>query len=304
MDVTSYLLGKKAGGGSSAVLIDKDISTNGTYNASSDEADGYKKVVVNVQPSGATTDWSQIGFTSEPGGVTAGIDYAKQIAQDWDSSITSMQNKYQYDEYLTFFPLVDTSHVTTMRNAFLGAKLLGIPLIDTSNVLLMQNAFQNTMINNIPLIDTSNVVSMEYAFKECIYLKQFPNLNMSNCGSCTQMFAGCTALENVPDIFHFTSNERYAYYTQMFSGCTNLKNVGILDLVRVAGGGLQNMFSGCTSLTNESLNNIMRTCINANNGSYGTKTLAHLGISSAQAQICTTLSNYQDFLDAGWTTGY
>ena len=29
-------------------LIDKNITANGTYNASSDEADGYKKVVVNV----------------------------------------------------------------------------------------------------------------------------------------------------------------------------------------------------------------------------------------------------------------
>ena len=29
-------------------LIDKNITANGTYNASSDEADGYKKVIVNV----------------------------------------------------------------------------------------------------------------------------------------------------------------------------------------------------------------------------------------------------------------
>ena len=36
------------GGGGEATLIDKSISSNGTYNASSDNADGYKKVVVNV----------------------------------------------------------------------------------------------------------------------------------------------------------------------------------------------------------------------------------------------------------------
>ena len=36
------------GGGGEAVLINKDISANGTYNASSDNADGYKKVNVNV----------------------------------------------------------------------------------------------------------------------------------------------------------------------------------------------------------------------------------------------------------------
>lgn len=35
-------------GGSAPVLIDKTITSNGTYNASSDSADGYKKVVANV----------------------------------------------------------------------------------------------------------------------------------------------------------------------------------------------------------------------------------------------------------------
>lgn len=36
------------GGGGSATLIDKNIDANGTYKASDDSADGYKKVVVNV----------------------------------------------------------------------------------------------------------------------------------------------------------------------------------------------------------------------------------------------------------------
>ena len=51
MDFYDILLAKKlsgGGGGGSAVLINKNISSNGTYNASSDNADGYKKVVVSV----------------------------------------------------------------------------------------------------------------------------------------------------------------------------------------------------------------------------------------------------------------
>ena len=49
MDFDSILLAKKlGGGGGSATLIDKNISSNGTYNASGDNADGYKKVVVSV----------------------------------------------------------------------------------------------------------------------------------------------------------------------------------------------------------------------------------------------------------------
>ena len=38
----------RCGGGSSGTLITKSITQNGTYNASSDNADGYSEVTVNV----------------------------------------------------------------------------------------------------------------------------------------------------------------------------------------------------------------------------------------------------------------
>ena len=41
--------------GSSPTLMTKTITANGTYNASSDNADGYSSVLVSVQPSGTTT---------------------------------------------------------------------------------------------------------------------------------------------------------------------------------------------------------------------------------------------------------
>ena len=34
------------------------------------------------------------------------------------------------------------------------------------------------------------------------------------------------------------------------------------------------------------------------------KTLKFIGLTEAQATTCQSLSNYQAFLDAGWTTGY
>lgn len=42
--------GGGGGGGGEAVLINKSISANGTYYAANDDADGYKKVTVNVSP--------------------------------------------------------------------------------------------------------------------------------------------------------------------------------------------------------------------------------------------------------------
>lgn len=41
------------GGGSSSVIVSKTITTNGTYNASADSADGYNPVIVNVEGGGA-----------------------------------------------------------------------------------------------------------------------------------------------------------------------------------------------------------------------------------------------------------
>jgi hypothetical protein len=66
---------------------------------------------------------------------------------------------------------------------------------------------------------------------------------------------------------------------------------------------VSNMFDNCPNLTNESLNNIMQMCIDAVRIQYS-KTLKNIGLSQEQTDICQTLSNYQNLLNAGWTTGY
>lgn len=51
MNLYNILIAKKisgGGGGGGSTLINKNISANGTYNATDDSADGYKKVVVSV----------------------------------------------------------------------------------------------------------------------------------------------------------------------------------------------------------------------------------------------------------------
>lgn len=243
MDIFSYLLGKKSSGGGSG---------------------------------GATTDWSQIGYTNEPTSMQISIDYAKTIANNWDSSTTTMYNLYSNNKELFFFPIVDTSNVSNMQGAFLSSNLLEVPMIDTSNTTTMQNSFQNTLIREFPLLNTSNVVNMTNVCRDCKILKTIKNIDTSQVKNFDTAFNGCSLLENVP----------------------------ILDTKNVLNNGLWAMFSNCTQLTNDSLNNIMKMCINAKNGNYSTKTLSHLGISSDQATICQTLSNYDDFIAAGWTTGY
>jgi len=96
-----------------------------------------------------------------------------------------------------------------------------------------------------------------------------------------------------------TSNVTNMVY--MFSGCSSLTTIPLLNTSNVTNMGY--MFSSCSSLNNESLNNILAMCTNAVKITSN-KTLKRIGLTEEQANICKTLSNYQDFVNAGWTTGY
>lgn len=82
---------------------------------------------------------------------------------------------------------------------------------------------------------------------------------------------------------------------------SSINIVPVLETKNVTG--LYNTFGYCSQLEPNSLNNIMQMCINATSYTR-TKTLKEIGLSSTQATTCQSLSNYQAFLEAGWTTGY
>lgn len=131
------------------------------------------------------------------------------------------------------------------------------------------------MIKSVPKEITTGIAnSLNYTFYNCSYLITLPLFDTSQIKTMASMCEGCSRLETIP-IFNT-------------SKVTSMKN----------------MFKLCDNLTNDSLNNIMQMCINATSTYTATKTLANIGLSSAQATICQELSNYQAFLDAGWTIGY
>lgn len=87
----------------------------------------------------------------------------------------------------------------------------------------------------------------------------------------------------------------------MFFFCLSLKNIPIFNTSKVKT--MNQMFDYCFSLTDDSLNNILKMCSNA--VLYeDDKTLASIGLSEEQCTRCQSLSNYQEFINAGWTTGY
>lgn len=122
-------------------------------------------------------------------------------------------------------------------------------------------------------------------------------LDTSSVTNMTEMFAYCTNLQTIP----LLDTSSVTNMAGMFRDCTNLTTIPLLDTSKVTN--MTNMFNNCTNLTDESLNNILAMCANAT--SYtGTKTLKYMSLIEEQATKCTTLSNYEAFTAAGWTTGY
>ena len=232
---------------------------------------------------GGSRDWTEIGFEAEPKSIQEGFDYAKQIMEDWDSSITSMYNKYNGNRKLIYFPLVDTSDVNTVSNAF----------------------YNCSSLEEVALIDTGKVTSTSSMFLGCGALKSVPSFNMNLVTNASSMFMNCAAITEIDlDLSSFFSKTTNT--SSMFEGCSSLTtiNFGNLDNIgRTSNlGTFSNMFTGCGNLDDDTLNRIMKLLPKLRPTSPNT--LKGFGLTSAQATKCQSLSNYADFVAAGWTTGY
>lgn len=198
-----------------------NISSNGNY-------DVKEKEYANVN---IPNMWTNVGYSDTPQAIINMYIHAKELYDTYDTSWTSLQNKYRNDKSLYIFPFVDTKNITSMSGAFYG----------------------------------------------CSNLIEIPLLNTSKCEGLATTFYGCTNLKNVP-IFDVSKNNNWT-----------------------------NTFNNCSNLTDDSLNNILKMCINTPI-TYSTtaKTLYALGFRSSNypASRIQALSNYNDFITAGWSIGY
>lgn len=173
-----------------------------------------------------------------------------------------------------------------------------------------------TTINNLNL---SKVNRFDYGFTNCTNLTTVSNLNLYNVSKANSIFKNCTNLTTINNII-FNKINTSLYST--FQGCTNLINapsmeinncINIRDIFRNCINLVNipiyntskinicsNFVNGCPNLSNDSLNNILQMCADMN----CTYNLNYIGLTEDQANICMNLSNYQNFINAGWTTGY
>ena len=152
------------------------------------QASQFDTEIANL-PSGSDLDWSAIGYDSTPQSIVDGYNYAKEIYDSWDSSVTSLDSKYSRNTKLVYFPLVDTSNITTMEYTFnYCTRLKEIALINTSNVTSLRGAF--TLCNQltyIPVLNTSKLGTMKDAFNNVI------NLNDNALDNILQMCINATS---------------------------------------------------------------------------------------------------------------
>lgn len=236
----------------------------------------------NISGGGGVPDWSQIGYEGVPDSLIDTFNYSKNIYDDWDDTAINISEKFEEDYLLTYMPMVNTNAVTNMNKMF----------------------YYCYSLKSIPLLNTSSVTDMGYMFYSCYSLKTIPLLDMSSVNTVECMFSECKNLISIPNIN--TSNSRN--FGSMFSGCNNLENIPILDFSKMKSSTRywRQIFSGCEKLTNNSLNNILKglllTDITTAFARY--KTLAYIGLTQSQADICTNFSEWQTLLNNGWTTGY
>jgi surface protein len=149
------------------------------------------------------------------------------------------------DENFVYCPRVEIGESWDIPNGLKYCK--GFPLMDTSNVTDLDNAFSGcTSLITVPKFDTSNCSGMVNTFAECTSLKNVPKFDLSNINDMSGMFRGCTSLVSTPTFVLNTYSDRVDT-TDMFNGCTNLKEVYFDNEDNVSIGG-KGMFYDCTNL--------------------------------------------------------
>lgn len=194
--------------------------------------------------------------------------------------------------------MINTSKITNIEYIFQRCKnLKNVPISDFSNVQYAQSAFESSGIETVPNINMPKVTNLDSFCYACADLTTIGTITVTQKCSFTRAFAECKKLTTVGGI-----NGKVKSADEIFSGCILLEDIPEFDCSEATR--LYNTFSRCSSLSDESLNNILNICRKSKVTSTSYKTLKIVGLTSAQATTCQDLSNYQAFLDAGWTTGY
>jgi hypothetical protein len=198
MDVTSYLLGKNAGGGSEINNQNKNITITQNGNTSVTADTGYTglgTVDITTNVGGGVSDYFLANTQAGYNGLT-GIIKKIPTLDIANTPYFSFSNCVFLEE---IEGITGTSNRTSGNQMFYECnRLKEIPYFDTSNFTTMEGFARNcNSLSTIPLFDTSNVTAMNYMLactNEGGYdgnvLTYVPLFNTSKVTSFTNMFQG------------------------------------------------------------------------------------------------------------------
>lgn len=266
-------------------------------------------------------NWSFVKYTS---------DLNLRIFPDVDISGQGLLNgMFKNCTNLMSLPPLEIGTESGTVNCSEFARASGIEAVTiTSNNLNQENNFQNGFNGCAFLKEysiTAKVSNCNAMFYGCSSIAEADDFDTSTSSDFREMFSGCTSLVSVSDDFDTSSGTNFyrCFYTcsslenipswnlrngtnlqQLFAGCSSIKNIP--PLVITSATNLTNMFyNSGSNLTELSRNNILMMLATAS-AYTGTKTLAAVGFTSSMYSAASwqALTNYADFVDAGWSIGY
>lgn len=213
-------------------------------------------------------------------------------------SVTITENGTQTITADSGYDGLDEVEVTT--NVSGGASEYNAKVV-TTPISTAYTSYPNAIrfIKEFPAIDLTGFTSCQSFFNNCNNLEKVEVFDTSNVTTFEGMFKACKKIKTIPQF----DTSKVTNFKNFCNDCNLLENVPILDTHVASPYSMSGMFQLCSNLTNESLNNILYMCAHVGSGS-AYRTLAYIGLTSAQATTCTGLSNWSAAQSAGWTTGY
>ena len=268
-------------GGGGSTLITKNITQNGTYNASSDNADGYSSVTVNVSGGSFT------GINRE---VVNGVYKAPETSFTWSLPSTATEvgsNGLLYAFYgcTGLTGALDLSSLTTVGSSALAYAFYnctGLTSVDLSSLTTVSNSqalyhafFNCTGLTSVDLssLTTVGISALNYAFNGCSNLTSVDLSSLTTVSGSKALqnaFYNCTGLTGALDLSSLTTVSGSQALQYAFQNCTGLTSVDLSSLTTVSGTqALHSAFYGCTGLTSILFTNLQTIGENTSSTNYG-----------------------------------
>ena len=214
------------------VLGTKTITTNGTYNATDDNLDGYSQV--SVETSGVDiNDYFETTYSGTSPSSWVSQNFTKKVPDlVIDDSVTSLQS---FCNNIGFCPkIICNSNVKNMSFLY---------------------SYNKSKIIDVSGLNTSNVTDMSYMFTNCSSLTSLDvsNFDTSNVTNMRQLFYNCSGLTSL-DVSNFDTSKVTNMYS-MFDGCSKLSSLDLSNFDTSKVINMLGMFYACRSLTNLDIRN-------------------------------------------------